>query len=95
MMAAEDVARLHLIVSGRVQGVFFRRATADQARALGIKGFARNLSDGTVEVMAEGPRRDLELLAAWAHDGPPHARVDSVNAEWGKFRGDFVSFSVR
>ena len=64
-MAAADLARLHLVVSGRVQGVFFRRATAGQARVLGIKGFARNRANGTVEVTAEGARENLALLLAW------------------------------
>lgn len=94
-MIAEDLARLHLIVCGRVQGVFFRAAAASQARALGIKGFARNRPDGTVEVTAEGTRPNLELLLAWAHLGPPHARVDAVSAKWSEFRGEFTDFSVR
>jgi len=94
-MAAADLARLHLVVSGRVQGVFFRRATAGQARALGIKGFARNRANGTVEVTAEGARENLALLLAWARTGPPHARVDAVSAEWSEFRGEFADFSVR
>jgi acylphosphatase len=94
-MNAENLARLQLIVSGRVQGVFFRRATASRARALGIKGFARNRPDGTVEVTAEGTRQSLELLLAWAHSGPPHARVDAVSEEWNGFRDEFGDFSVR
>jgi acylphosphatase len=59
-------ARLRMIVSGRVRGVFFRAAAAEQARALGIVGYARNCDDGTVEIVAEGDRKALEILAAWA-----------------------------
>lgn len=65
--------RLRMIVSGRVQGVFFRAAAAEQARLLGIAGVARNREDGTVEIVAEGDRNALELLAAWAHRGPTSA----------------------
>lgn len=94
-MGAPDLARLHLSVTGRVQGVFFRRATADQARALGLKGFARNCPDGSVEIVAEGKRQNLEALLAWAGQGPPHARVDNVRPVWADFRDEFVEFRVR
>jgi acylphosphatase len=93
--AANDLARLRIIVSGRVQDVFFRAATADEARWLGIQGFARNRPDGTVEIVAEGSRKQLEALLAWAHTGPPHSRVDEVAAEWAKFQGDFNDFRAR
>jgi len=94
-MAVQDLARLHLIVTGLVQGVFFRRATADQARALGLKGFARNCSDGSVEIVAEGKRQSLELLLEWAGHGPPHARVDKVWPVWADFEDEFAEFRVR
>jgi acylphosphatase len=92
---SEAQARVRLLVSGRVQGVFFRAATAEQARALGLHGFARNLDDGRVEIVAEGPRPQLEILAAWARHGPTHARVTEVREEWDEFRGEFTDFSVR
>jgi acylphosphatase len=88
-------ARLRMVVSGRVQGVFFRGAAADQARALGVSGYARNLDDGTVEIVAEGARRGLELLAAWAHRGPRSARVEEVRIEWSESLNEFSEFSVR
>ncbi len=94
-MAVQDLARLHLIVTGRVQGVFFRRATTDQARALGLKGFARNCSNGSVEIVAEGKRESLEALLAWAGQGPPHARVDKVQPAWADFQDEFAEFRVR
>jgi acylphosphatase len=84
-----------MIIHGRVQGVFFRQSAADQARGLGVKGFARNLADGGVEIVAEGERRNLEMLLAWAHQGPPRARVDDVRVEWGGFQGQFSDFSIR
>jgi acylphosphatase len=92
----DDRARLHLIVRGRVQGVFFRRATMDEARGLGLTGWVRNLpADEEVEVVAEGPRRNLRMLWAWAHTGPPGARVEGVAEEWSEYRGEFESFRVR
>ncbi|HEY5849930.1 MAG TPA: acylphosphatase [Lysobacter sp.] len=66
------------IVSGRVQGVFFRASTRDQAVALGLRGFARNLADGRVEVLAAGDEVALDRLAAWLRQGPPTAQVDDL-----------------
>jgi acylphosphatase len=66
------------IVSGRVQGVFFRASARDQALALGLRGFARNLPDGRVEVLAAGDEVALDRLAAWLRQGPEMARVDDL-----------------
>ena len=88
-------ARLRIIVSGRVQGVFFRGATADRALDLGVTGFARNLDDGTVEIVAEGLRHDLELLAAWARRGPRAAQVEGVRLEWSEALDQFGEFRAR
>lgn len=63
------------IVSGRVQGVFFRASTREQAQRLGLRGHARNLPDGRVEVLAIGDADALDILAAWLQDGPPMAQV--------------------
>ena len=72
--------RRRLIVSGRVQGVFFRDACKGQADLLGVKGWARNLPDGTVEIVAEGEANAVERLARWAREGSPRARVTSVTS---------------
>jgi acylphosphatase len=93
-MAAE-LARLRMMISGRVQGVFFRQSAAERAHELGVKGFARNLPDGSVEIAAEGARRNLATLLAWANHGPPRARVDNVRAEWSEFQNQFSDFSIR
>lgn len=66
------------LVSGRVQGVFFRASTRDQAGRLGITGYARNLADGRVEVLACGEPAALSSLESWLHEGPPAASVDTV-----------------
>lgn len=71
--------RIRAIVSGRVQGVSYRASTAKKAGALGLVGWVRNLSNGDVEIEAEGDRVD-ELLE-WCKHGPPHARVDNVSVE--------------
>lgn len=68
-------------VSGLVQGVCFRAATARRARELGIVGHARNLEDGTVEVLAIGPEAQLDALCAWLEVGPPAARVERVGID--------------
>ncbi|HUG98359.1 MAG TPA: acylphosphatase [Gammaproteobacteria bacterium] len=76
-MSGEPVSRC-CIVSGRVQGVFFRASTARRARELGVVGHALNLDDGRVEVLAIGPRAQVDALCAWLEAGPPAARVERV-----------------
>jgi len=66
------------IVSGRVQGVFFRASTQAQALALGVRGHARNLPDGRVEVLACGAEADVQSLCTWLHSGPSQAGVTAV-----------------
>jgi acylphosphatase len=88
-------ARVHLVVTGRVQGVYFRASAADQARALGLAGWVRNRLDGAVEAVAEGPRPALERFVAWCHGGPPAAHVDSVETAWGAAGGEEGPFAIR
>lgn len=75
-MSEDRVVRL--LISGRVQGVFFRACTRDEARRLGVKGWVRNLPDGRVEVLAQGNLEQLKALEAFCRKGPPHARVHNV-----------------
>jgi acylphosphatase len=89
-----DSARLRLIVSGRVQGVFFRAAARARARSFDLCGYARNLADGTVEIVAEGRREALRAMAEWARIGPPAAGVDDVREEWSESRQEFQDFTV-
>ena len=69
------------LVSGRVQGVFFRASTREQAQLLGLSGHVRNLADGRVEVIASGGQAAVETLQEWLRHGPPHAQVDAVSCE--------------
>lgn len=93
-MAATAEERLHLRLSGRVQGVFFRAATVEEARGLGLRGWVRNLPDGRVEIAAEGSRERLAMLRAWAHQGPPGARVEQVEEDWSAARGEPAGFRI-
>jgi len=88
-------ARLHAVVSGTVQGVNFRYYTARQAEALGVTGWVANRWDGTVEVVAEGMRADLQALLDWLEHGPPSAHVDGVESAWEEPDGELKSFRVR
>lgn len=86
------MVRLH--VTGRVQGVGFRRAVAREAVGLGLSGYVRNLPGGDVEIEAEGPADDLASLADFCAHGPPGARVDDVHIAWGPSGAHSVSFEV-
>lgn len=70
--------RIRAIVSGRVQGVSYRASTCTEARRLGLVGWVRNRSDGTVELEAEGPHDMIAALIQWCHEGPPGANVARV-----------------
>ncbi len=86
--------RVHLVISGRVQGVWFRASTRRAAEEFGVCGWVRNLADGRVEAMAEGDRASLDQLVAWAWKGPAAARVEAVLCRWRPADGSFSDFSV-
>ena len=75
------MSRVRFLVTGRVQGVFFRASTRERARALGLTGHAINLDDGRVEVLACGNDEAIEVLRQWLHQGPPMAQVETVDSE--------------
>lgn len=77
---------LNIKILGRVQGVFFRVSAKEQAEKLNIKGFARNESDGTVYIEAEGEEKDLEKFVNWCKDGPPSAKVEKIEVTKGKLK---------
>ena len=82
------------LVSGRVQGVFFRGSTRREALALGLKGRAANLSDGRVEVIACGPEDRLDALCRWLEHGPPSASVSAVQCEPYDGGAEFHTFET-
>jgi acylphosphatase len=73
-----DRIRRRVLIAGRVQGVFFRQSTVDEAVALGVSGWVRNLLDGHVEAVFEGPAHLVETAVDWCRHGPPHAAVESI-----------------
>ena len=87
-------ARARLLISGRVQGVGYRYATVNAAKRFGLTGWVRNLDDGRVEAVAEGPREKIEELVRWAWQGPPAARVSDVAVAWEPATGEFSGFDV-
>ena len=89
-----EKGRVHLIISGFVQGVFYRASTRDTAERLGLKGWVRNLSDGNVEAIFEGPIDKLQECIEWCRQGPPGARVTSINEKGGDFSGEFKGFNI-
>jgi len=88
-------ARAHIIVSGRVQGVFYRAFTEETADALGLYGWVRNLPDGRVEAVFEGEKEAIEKAIVICRKGPPAARVSNIDVKWEDFKGEFTAFSVK
>jgi acylphosphatase len=87
--------RCHVLVSGRVQGVFFRQNTLEKAKAFGLKGWVRNTQDGKVEAVFEGEKEKIEKILEWMGKGPPFARVDGLEIEWENFKDEFDNFEIR
>jgi acylphosphatase len=87
--------RAVVIFRGRVQGVYFRANCAERAETLGIQGYVRNLTDGSVEAVFEGDRPGIEACIDWNKRSQPHARVDAVEVTWHEPKGEFRGFHVR
>ncbi len=93
--SASDLASLHAMVYGYVQGVFFRAFVLEHADALGLTGCVRNVRQpAAVEVHAEGERSALERLLNRLHQGPPGARVERVEVRWGDYEGKLAYFRI-
>ena len=87
--------RVHITVSGMVQGVFFRHNTNIAANKLGLKGYVRNKEHDSVEVVAEGPEDKLKELIAFCRKGPEGARVDKIKVEYEELKNEFDGFCIR
>lgn len=85
-------AKIHVI--GRVQGVFFRQRTKDEAKSLNLVGWVKNTGDGDVMIMVQGPEECIEAIIAWARVGPTHAKVKKVEVEWLEPSNDLSDFEI-
>jgi len=90
----KEKVRAHALISGRVQGVFFRMETQRAAEACAVNGWVRNLPDGRVEAVFEGDKQSVDAVLKWCDHGPPHARVDRVDVQWQDYSGGFESFDI-
>ena len=89
------VKQAHIVVHGKVQGVWYRASTQEKAHSLGLKGWVRNLPTGEVEILAQGEEKAIEELISWCHQGPPAAKVTKVEVEWEEVGRPFDDFSIR
>ena len=90
-----EKVRAHVVVSGRVQGVFFRAEAQEKAKELGVFGWVKNLSEGRVEAVFEGERDKVEEMVKWAKKGPPGAIVNDLNVVWEEYQAEFNNFEIR
>lgn len=91
----EGKARAHAIISGRVQGVFFRLETQRVVRSHSVSGWVKNRADGTVEAVFEGAQESVEAVLQWCRQGPPHAAVTDVAINWEPYTGKYATFEIR
>jgi acylphosphatase len=89
------ISNVHVIISGRVQGVFFRANTKQQAEKLDISGWVRNTNDGKVEAVFQGNENAIDEIIKWCHIGPPLSKVVKVEVKKQKPTNEFDSFSIR
>jgi len=87
--------RARVLVTGRVQGVFFRQSTREMAEGLGLCGWVRNQPDGSVEALFEGEKNLVEQAIAWCRQGPPRAAVDELTMEWLDGPAECAGFAIR
>jgi len=90
----EKQVRAQAVISGRVQGVFFRVETQRAAERLGVFGRVRNRPDGTVEAVFEGEQQAVDATLNWCRQGPGSARVDKVDVSWRDYTGEFKRFDI-
>lgn len=87
--------RAHVYVSGRVQGVFFRATTREEAQKRGVTGWVKNLRDGRVEAVFEGEEEKVKEMIDFCHEGSRAASVEDVEVSWEEYEGDFSDFGIR
>ena len=87
--------KVHIFITGRVQGVFFRQSTRVMAIKNNVNGWVRNLDDGRVEIVAEGEKQNIDNLKNWCKTGPANSRVDEFELSEENYTGEFENFEVR
>ena len=85
----------HVLISGRVQGVWYRASTKSRAEQLGIRGWVRNTSDGKVEAIFEGEEELVEKMINWCYQGPPNAKVEDIKITKKESTNKYDSFSIK
>ncbi len=90
-----EIARLHIVIEGIVQGVFFRAGTIEESRKLGLTGWVKNSPDGRVESVFEGHIYKIEQIVEWCKKGPPGAVVRNVETNWEQVTGDYDTFTIK
>jgi acylphosphatase len=90
----EKQVSARVIISGRVQGVFFRVETQRAAERYGVFGWVRNRPDGTVEAVFEGQQQAVDAMLNWCRQGPGSARVDNIDVSWQDYTGEFKRFDI-
>ena len=94
-MQSNDQERAHVRISGQVQGVFFRDSTREKAQELNLRGWVKNLPDGRVEAVFEGPAEKVREIISWCEEGPQNAAVENVDTDFEDAGGDLSGFEVR
>ena len=87
--------QVHLMVSGKVQGVYYRASCLEMAQELGLTGWVKNLSNGNVEILAQGEKEKLEKLIEWCKKGPSGAMVSNINVQWDSIQKKFNDFHIQ
>ena len=94
LVCMEERRRVSVIVTGLVQGVFYRASALEKAQSLNLTGWVKNLADGSVEMVAEGSVFNLEQFVGWCREGPPGAEVKDAIVHWGACLEEFQTFMV-
>lgn len=87
--------RVIILVSGLVQGIFYRSNTLEKAKELNLTGWVKNEFSSSVKIVAEGEEENLEKFIEWTKQGPALAKVDKIEVEWERDRGKFKDFEIR
>jgi acylphosphatase len=90
-----DKIRVHVFVSGRVQGVFFRDKTRQKAEEMRVRGWIRNLLDGRVEAVFEGGKEEVEKMVDWVREGPAFAQIEKLDIAWEDYEDEFNDFEIK